>query len=105
MGATPVKLYINYGDNNFITIHNTFNAMNGERKEAVYDLNAIIENNPIKDKAVRFDASGSYDPDGSIVRYHWDFGDGKESTSKVLTHVYEKIGWYNVTLTLIDNNS
>ena len=26
---------------------------------------------------VRFDASGSVDNDGKIIRYDWDFGDGQ----------------------------
>lgn len=52
---------------------------------------------------VRFDASASSDPDGSIVSYRFVFGDGTEvtSTSSIITHVYgsEKPrthGWYIV---------
>jgi len=50
-------------------------------------------------------ASGSYDPDGYIVSYTWDFGDGspwKTVASPVVNHFYE-IGDYNITLTVTDN--
>ena len=31
---------------------------------------------------IQFDASGSYDPDGRIRLYGWDFGDGTRSAGK-----------------------
>ncbi len=53
---------------------------------------------------ITFDASGSYDPDGSIVSYEWDFGDGSTATGKVVTHKYADNGVYTVTLTVKDND-
>ncbi len=50
-----------------------------------------------------FDASASYDPDGSIVSYGWDFGDGKTGTGAVITHKFTKDGTYTVTLTVTDD--
>lgn len=51
-----------------------------------------------------FDATGSYDPDGSIVSYAWDFGDGSTATtsSPYITALYGP-GEYYVTLTVTDN--
>ena len=48
----------------------------------------------------------SYDPDGYIISYSWDFGDGsKETTANpAITHTYAEPGTYNVTLTVTDNN-
>jgi PKD repeat protein len=54
---------------------------------------------------VTFNASSSYDPDGYIVSYRWDFGDGNTTTVAVpiVNHKYAKPGTYNVTLTVIDD--
>ena len=52
---------------------------------------------------VLFDASSSYDPDGIITNYYWDFGDGNESTGITTSHVYTETGNYMISLTVIDN--
>ncbi|MBC7221023.1 PKD domain-containing protein [Candidatus Bipolaricaulota bacterium] len=56
---------------------------------------------------VTFDASGSYDPDGTIVEYRWDFnGDGVVdlvSTEPVVRYAYLAGGSYAVRLTVVDN--
>jgi len=51
-----------------------------------------------------FDASGSSDPDGTIVNYIWDFGDGTTGAGKTATHSYDSEGTYTVTLTVEDND-
>ena len=55
---------------------------------------------------VVFDASFSNDPDGSIIEYSWDFGDGgkKVTTSKTLEHSYDAVGNFTVTLTVKDDD-
>jgi len=54
---------------------------------------------------ITFDGSNSYDPDGNIDFYRWNFGD---ETSEILAespdHVYSNSGIYEVTLTVIDND-
>jgi len=51
-----------------------------------------------------FDASGSYDADGQIDNYAWDFGDGSISQGSPLTsHTYLADGGYQVVLTVTDN--
>jgi parallel beta-helix repeat protein len=55
---------------------------------------------------VQFDGSGSNDPDGSIVIYDWDFGDGSPHGSGINpTHIYNTTGNYSVTLTVFDNQN
>lgn len=52
-----------------------------------------------------FDASLSYDPDGAITAYIWDFGDGSSGFGEITTHSYVSEGTYLVTLTVIDNRN
>ena len=52
---------------------------------------------------VNFDASQSFDPDGTITTYSWDFGDGNTATGITAQHTYEQVGNYTVTLTVEDN--
>jgi len=52
---------------------------------------------------VRFDARGSSDPDGRVVRYRWNFGGRAGSTSATPSHVYGRVGRYRVTLTVTDD--
>lgn len=61
--------------------------------------------NPVVGQDVTFDASESHDPDGSIVSYEWDFGDGSKetTTSPTIQHSYSSAGTYTVTLTVTDN--
>lgn len=55
-------------------------------------------------QSTSFDASGSSDPDGDSLTYHWDFGDGATSDEKTTSHVYEKSGSYRVVLTVKDSS-
>jgi PKD repeat protein len=50
------------------------------------------------------DGSGSYDPDGHIVSYIWDFGDGATGDGPVVTHAYVSQGDFTVTLMVTDND-
>lgn len=56
-------------------------------------------------EVVTFDATRSYDPDGSIESYVWDFGDGAGFTryTATTTHTYQNAGTYTVRLTVKDN--
>lgn len=56
-------------------------------------------------QTVIFDASGSRDPDGYIVEYSWNFGDGitQKTTNITVTHKYSKSDSYIVSLTVTDN--
>lgn len=54
-------------------------------------------------QGVRFDGSASSDPDGQIVSYQWDFGDGATSSELKPYHVYAGSGTYEVSLTVVDD--
>ncbi|MBU1048802.1 PKD domain-containing protein [Candidatus Bipolaricaulota bacterium] len=51
---------------------------------------------------VSFDASKSFDPEGTAVTIQWDFGDGQTATGSLITHSYRKAGTYKVRVTLVD---
>ncbi len=53
---------------------------------------------------VAFHGSGSYDPDGSIASYAWNFGNGATSTAADPSYTFTNAGTYTVTLTVTDNN-
>ncbi|MCD6136135.1 PKD domain-containing protein, partial [Candidatus Bipolaricaulota bacterium] len=54
---------------------------------------------------VRFDGSSSFDGDGSIASYLWNFGDGSATGSGVVVyHKFNAAGTYNVVLTVMDND-
>ena len=53
---------------------------------------------------VQFDGSGSFDPDGTIVSYLWDFSDGSTGAGLNPTHIYSPAGTYTVALTVTDND-
>jgi len=52
---------------------------------------------------VRFDAGSSTDPDGTIISYRWDFGDGFNGNGVVVSHAFARSGRFSVVLTVIDN--
>jgi hypothetical protein len=56
-------------------------------------------------QSIYFDASESNDPDGFIVSYTWDFGDGTEiiTENTGVSHEYSSIGNYAIELTVVDN--
>ena len=52
-----------------------------------------------------FDATGTTDPDGTIVGYEWDFGDTQTSTTgPTVNHGYSSAGTYTVSLTVTDDD-
>jgi len=60
---------------------------------------------PVINQAITFNASSSYDSDGSIVSYSWNFGDGTSATGIALQHTYTIPGNYSISLTVKDNNN
>lgn len=57
------------------------------------------------DYPVQFDASESYDPDGEIVSYHWNFGDGTSADGMNVEHIFpQQQTEYMVTLTVTDDD-
>ncbi len=53
---------------------------------------------------VNFSGSNSFDIDGNIVSYLWNFGDNTTGLGVNANHTYTLPGIYTVTLTVTDNN-
>ena len=53
--------------------------------------------------AVMFDATSSHDPDGEILEYLWDFGDGTLDSGPLVSHDYDTEGSFAVTLQVTDD--
>lgn len=58
---------------------------------------------------VHFDASSSYDSDGSIARYEWDFGNGETQTyqyveTAIALYITESSRTYTVALVVTDDD-
>jgi len=58
---------------------------------------------PTVGEPVQFNATGSNDPDGSIVSYAWDFGDGGSGSGATPVHSFGTNISYTVRLTVTDN--
>lgn len=56
-------------------------------------------------QTILFDAGGSTDPDGSIAKYKWDFGNGQIAEGVTASSSFIGEQPLQVTLTVIDNNS
>ena len=54
-------------------------------------------------ESVTFDGSGSYDIDGNITTYEWEFGDGTTGTGMTTIHAYGSAGMYTANLTVTDD--
>jgi len=103
-----------YEDNGLYTVTLTVTDNNGSTATAT-STKTVLNRPPVAsftenattvltNAIIRFDASSSEDPDGSIISYLWDFGDGTTAVGVKVNHAYEDNGVYNVTLTVIDDD-
>lgn len=77
-------------------------ALPGENRPpvAVIAVDHYAGNAPL---SVQFDGRQSYDPDGSIAGFRWDFGDGATGEGYVAAHQYNAPGTYAATLVVTDS--
>lgn len=105
--------YLENGDYN-VTLYLTDN--NGRVVETTQQLSikgdeifdVIINNSPNDEvlapaRSYNFDASRSKSLEGEIVKYEWNFGDGKTKVGQKVTHTFNQEGMFVVTLSMQDN--
>ena len=63
---------------------------------------SVSTTNPMTDEPVYF-TNNSRDPDGYLIAWSWDFGDGTTSAEWEPEHRYSRKGRYTVTLTVVDD--
>lgn len=65
----------------------------------------IIPDRPVSpSELAMLDGSASMDPDGQILSYIWDFGDGAMGEGPVVDYAWTRAGEYTVTLTVEDDS-
>lgn len=81
-------------------------AMHASGEDELPVANAGSDQTVLLGESVTFDGSESYDLDGIIISYEWDFGDPIDltlGTGVNPTHTYLQSSVYVVTLTVIDD--
>lgn len=83
---------------------NQSEALAPGRVSVVADPEAHIDgpNQALMAEWVDFDGSQSQSPNGEIVAYAWQMGDGMTKSGPVASHRYRQAGIYTVTLTITD---
>ncbi len=101
-GTYILKLEVK--DDGGATATNTTTAtISGEEKSSpVANVNGPY--NGLTFQSIIFDGYNSYDPDGTIVSYSWDFGDGKTASGVKPTHSFTAAGVFTINLTVTDND-
>ncbi|MFO1439283.1 MAG: PKD domain-containing protein [Verrucomicrobiaceae bacterium] len=97
----PLTAYDDYASLGQFSLTGTVLPVNGQAPIAVADASAPTSG--AAPLAVSFSSSGSYDPDGTIAAYDWDFGDGTTSTVANPVKSYANPGTYTASLVVVDN--
>ncbi|MBX3131878.1 MAG: lamin tail domain-containing protein [Gemmatimonadaceae bacterium] len=67
-------------------------------------LGNIVAPTGTEGQSLTFSSAGSLDPNGTIVGYQWDFGDGNTASGATATHTYTFAGSYTAQLIVTDND-
>ena len=109
-GVNPIHVYANYGTFEVILTVTDDDDLTGKDTTTV-DIKSpptANANGPYGGAlpdTIQFDGSGSQDPDGTIISYEWDFGDGSTGTGEFPKHAYADTGTYQVVLKVTDDDS
>jgi len=93
--------YGDYGSLGQYAVSGTAQPISGSPPVAVATASASSGTVPL---AVSFNGAGSYDPDGTIASYAWDFGNGQTASTANASTTYTQAGTFTATLTVTDNS-
>ena len=65
---------------------------------------AVIQCVQVSPLEFEVSATQSYDPDGEVGLFSWDFGDGSTSSAQTATHRYEDTGEFTIRLVVTDDS-
>ena len=107
-GATPSHVYISAGVYT-VTLTLTDSAGGSATATTTATVGGAPTANPggpytgIAGSAVSMTGAASTDPNGLVLTYAWNFGDGTTGTGATPSHIYAALGTYTVTLTVTDS--
>lgn len=96
----PATAYNDYGSLGEYSLTGSVVASGNQAPVVAAAANVTTGTAPL---AVSFSSTGTFDPDGTITAYDWQFGDGASSTAANPTHSYSQPGTYQATLVAWDN--
>ena len=100
-GTYNVKLVVKWNFSGTIVYGEVTHAVQVANQPPVADAGP---NQVVNKTKVTFDGSGSYDPDGNITSYVWNFGDNTTGSGKIVHHTYSEDGSYTVKLNVTDDS-
>lgn len=101
-GVNPVNITIT-SETDSIMQYFTFNTKYGYEQTLTSDIDDELDEVLEFTQTYFFDASQSFDMDGEIVSYDWDFDDSSTATGELVNHAFVP-GQYIVTLTTTDDD-
>ncbi len=85
------------------------NSRSSDGLQVVVNAPPVAEAGPDRQVAtgevIDFDAGGSRDPDGTLIGYAWEFGDGARGDGQLAQYAYHRSGVYRVGLTVRDDSA
>jgi len=97
--STHGDMYVTVTGQNFLPYEGTSECVGNLPPVAGFTFDPP---HPTRHDSVQF-SSTSYDNDGTIVSWQWDFGDDSTASGEQVTHLYENYASYAVTLTVEDD--
>jgi len=97
--STHGDMYVTVTGQNFLPYEGTSECVGNLPPVAGFTFDPP---HPTRHDSVQF-SSTSYDNDGTIISWQWDFGDDSTASGEQVTHLYENYASYTVTLIVEDD--